>query len=228
MAQLVIQTNYLSYSAAFLTPRWSLLLDDQSRVVEALYESFSEKGTAPTDISLEGDADRPASESVAATIPNVGVFSVKNDGVQFAAQGITDAGLESLPDILRRGTEWLRVDAGKGRLFESHTVNYIAHGGIPGSNSTEVLQRLPQRALGFESSMPSGIIAHGRVQDLGAEASVHLTVDHSAHIRDGLYVQLIVHLIADQVNYSKLLSSTRSILDKGLASLDLTLPIAAQ
>jgi hypothetical protein len=212
MRTLTIQRNQLEYVGLYSRPPFTLWGAGQV-ILEGLYDAFAGLYSGLGDFRIEGDAAQPADQAVTVTLPHQSVFRFKFDRIEATHFDFRADDVPFLADVLTRGRGWL--NSGDLRVpFQSHLLTYTAHASSDGT-SKDLLSGIGfQTIAALGENLGTGALFHGNIPELGWR--VQLTVDHSLSVTDGVFIQFLVLIMEDQLNYDEAVRSGQRILSNAL------------
>lgn len=217
---LSIQRNQVRYVGLFVRPAFPLW-GNGAAILQGLYEAFSKFHVGIADFTNVAASANPADQAVTVRLGTNAEYRFGFDRVEATLTNFTDRDLDALPDVLQQADQWLRSVVPEFS-FLTHTVAYHSHSGVSPGTSEEVLAALPSARLpNREHSRESGIIYHFDVPE--RELGLHLTLDHSLSIEDGLFIDYTAIRRSGDIDYVDWLKDLRQELDSALESLGLRL-----
>jgi hypothetical protein len=220
MLRLLVQQNATEYVGAFARPPFSLWGDGRA-LLEGLHDTFSGFGVALKDFRIEGTVEDPSSQTVRVYIGSTGQYRFRFDRVEAAITNGSTEDLMLLPSILANGGSWLRATV-PDFTFQSHLLSYVAHGALSEQRSEDFLTSLgTPRLPTLGTARGSGVIFHG--EDVERSWRFQLTVDHSLVVNDGLFVQIVILMAQDNVDYPAFVLESENILRSSLSAIGLEL-----
>lgn len=122
--------------------------------------------------------------------------------------------------VLAHGDTWLRTQRGAGTLMHSHYFTYAAHAFPLSTSARELIMELGAPALaGFGEGDGTGLIFHTRVEPKGFP--MQLTIDHSHQMQNCIFVELVVRMEQDEIDYAEAGLQLLRTTDRALAALGL-------
>jgi len=215
MPTLTVNYNQLTYSGTFVKPAFDLL---SGKIAGGgLFDVFSPFGIALNSISEEGLLSNPSTLAINVYLGNLGNYKLKLDGVEWKAINFDDEAIPKFPEVLQAASDWLRASVANFS-FKSHVFIYNSHCAMSEGNAKEFLL-----ALGYKSpvilgeELGNGLIHNWFSAELGG--SVQFLLDRSKAVQGGLFVQFIVVIEGDQIDYRMLSEKGYGILATELSAL---------
>lgn len=220
MESLLVQQNVVEYVGGFSRPPFSLWGNGQV-LLEGLYDSFSQFNVSLKDLRVEGTPEDPSSQTIKVYLGASGQYRFRFDRVEATMTNGTATELESFPIIIRKGSTWLRA-AVPEFAFKSHLLSYSAHASLSAATSESVLQGLRTPHLpALGATRGSGVIFHA--DDVARGWRLQLTLDHSLLVENGLFLQLSIFAVQDDIDSPPLFSAAERILSDSLSALGMSL-----
>jgi len=219
MPTLTVNYNQLSYAGTFVKPAFDLLGGKLGG--GGLYELFSPFGIGLNSISEEGSISSPSTVAINIYLGTLGSYKLKLESVEWKVTNYGEEVLSKFPEVLQASSEWLRASVADFS-YKNHVFVYNAHCALSEGASKEFLLSLGHKSpvvLGEE--LGNGLIHNWFSPDLGA--TVQFTVDRSTPIKDGLFIQFIVVIEGDQIDYQSISEKGYAILNAELKALGLEL-----
>lgn len=218
LLKLIIEQNQFSYTGAFSRPALSLW-NEGEKIFKGLITAFESFGVDLTDIRVEVINQSPAGQLVIADLDLLGRYGFRFNQVEWLADDLDEPEIAAIPQVLQRGDDWLRSVI-NDFSFKSHTLSYSSHSQLSEGTSQDFLKRFLNRELaGVGTSLGSGIFYHWEVSDL--EGYLHLSVDHSRIVSDGLFVQVNIEVSKDRLNFEQAIVTGRTKVENALAQIGL-------
>ena len=220
MRKLTVLQNQVSYIGLFSKPAFSLW-GDGARILEGLYETFAPYKINLADFRQDSLSPVVADASVTVFVGVSGSYKFKFDRLELTLSNLSDSDLAALPEMLARGTSWLRATV-SDFSFQTHLFTYNNHSEVSGGTAKDFLSTLPQVELpDVGRGIGNGVIFNWIEPKL--ERRVQLLIDHSNIHKDGLFIQLSLQSTADEVDYLEAVATGRVILDTVLAKVGLVI-----
>jgi len=220
MTQLSVRDNRIEYVGLLKKPVFNLW-GEGGAILGGLYDALSPYHNGLKSFGSIGDGGSPADQAVTVDLGWQAQFRFRFDRIEAHLHTFDDSQLQTFPGVLERGAAWLLAQQPQP-AFDSHLVTYRCHGPLVASNGAAFLATLPTpRLKGLGPTADAGVILHGALPSRGT--LVHLTLDHSIRIRDGLFVEFQAFLPEGSIDYSVTLAELRTALDSLLAEIGLEL-----
>lgn len=198
MPNLLVEQNQLDYFGAFERPAFTLWGEGRA-LLEGMYDAFSGPGTTFSDFRVEGLPDDPSTQTVKVHLGLKGTYRFKFDRVEATMTNLSEQGLVEAFSLLQKGEVWLRATVPQFR-FTQHLFGYTAHCEIQDGTSESALADLGLvKCEGIGQSRSSGIIFHSEIPE--ENLTLHLTVDHSLAVHEGLFLSLSIVLNQNEIDY---------------------------
>lgn len=223
MRVLDVQHAQLDYLAVLERPAFPLWANFPG-MMSGLYQAFDGLHSGLGDLTVEGDGRDPLNRAVVVALGEQGIFRVGYERVEAELPGYTHDDLGAFPATLARGDRWMRTHW-SGVAVETHCFTFSIHGALNGGSSGDFLRSLSKINLGIGTNLGTGLILHAFLPRTGWE--VHLTLDHSSVVEEGLFVQYVVMIGDDEINYERALEVAISYLHKGAETLGLDIGTGA-
>lgn len=218
MPKLVIEQNNIEYYGIFQEPALDFI-GDLRALLKLLYGTFSNYGIGLSSFRVEGDAQEVAGLSVNVRLGVRGIYKFKFDHVVVTLSEFNSEQLAGFFETIQLAEEHLRGAISK-LSFKTHAFFYTSHSKLSEGTATEFFRGLPSRDIPvYGEDLGSGVLQAWR--DTSNDARCSLSVDHSAQVKDGIYVAYRVVIDRDQVDYIPLAVTAQQNLYKALASMDL-------
>jgi hypothetical protein len=197
MPTLTINYNQLSYAGTFVKPAFDLL---SGKIAGGgLFDVFTPFGIALHSISEEGLISNPSTVAINVYLANLGNYKLKLDGVEWKVINFGEEVIPKFPEVLQASSAWLRASVANFS-FKNHVFIYNAHCALPKGNSKEFLLGLGYKSpLILGEELGNGLIHNWFSAELGA--SIQFMLDRSTPVKGGLFVQFIVVIEGDQIDY---------------------------
>jgi hypothetical protein len=215
MVSIEVSQDQLEYVGLLATPAFTLLSDPE-KIVGGLYYAFLGLHTGLGDFQTEGTG---VLQQTVINLHTRGTYRFSVERVEWQFLG---AGLWELdPSPLVRGDSWLR-SAVSGLKFKNHYITYAAHTWMREGTARDFLLSHPRPHLvGFGEDHGTGLIFHGYHPD--RNWSVHLTIDHSNLVQNGLFLQMVVVIAAESIDYVQTIRVMDELFRRAIAQLGLDL-----
>lgn len=218
MRKLIIQQNQVSYVGLFSKPAFSLW-DNGAKILEELYKVFSPYKVSLADFRQDYLSPVISDASVTVFLGSKGNYKFKFDRVEVLLSNFTEQELTDFPDVLLRGTEWLRSDI-PDFSFQTHLFTYHNHSKLSEGTAKEFLLSFSQVSLDdIGMGIGNGLIFNWI--EPKQERRVQLTIDHSYAYVDALFIQFLIQSVGDKIDYWETAATGRELLDNALAKLGL-------
>jgi hypothetical protein len=217
MLSLEVYQDQLEYVGLFAAPVFGLL-SQREKVVSGLYYAFLGLHSGLADFQVEGEGAGGLAETIAVNLTDRGTYRFSSERVEWTFSG--PGGRSELDgSVLDRGNAWLRSTV-PSVAFKEHFYTYFAHAWVIGGSAREFLIGLNSPHLhGFGENQGTGLIFHADFPDHGW--SVQITIDHSNVAADGLFVQILAVVSADQVDHQQTAKGVDRLLRDSLERLGL-------
>jgi hypothetical protein len=218
MKTLTINQTQVNYVGTFARPALSLM-SGTSKLIEGLYEAFSDYQLELQNFYIEGTGANPSTIGANVGLGTLGIYRLKLDRAEWFISDFDDEALEKFPEVLQHGSDWLRSHI-ENFSFKSHALIYVSHSKLSEGTSQDFLLSLPSKNLfEFGQNLGEGIIYNWLDPEIGGR--VQLMIDHSLTVKDGLYVQLSAVIDADEINYANVAERGWDIFDEALEKIGL-------
>lgn len=222
MLSLQVYQDQLEYVGLFAAPVFGLL-SQREKVVSGLYHAFLGLHSGLGDFQVESEGTGTLSETIVVNLTNRGTYRFSSERIEWTFPG--PGGRSEIDgSVLERGNAWLR-SVSPGVTFQQHFYTYFAHAWVIGGSAAEFLIGLGSPYLpGFGENQGTGLIFHANFPD--HDWSIQITIDHSNVAQDGLFVQILAVVTADQVNHQQTVERVDKLLRQSLDRLGLPLETA--
>ena len=219
MRKLIIQQNQVSYVGLFSKPAFSLW-GNSSRILEELYKAFTPYKVSLADFRQDYLYPVISDVSVSVFLGSKGNYKFKFDRIEASFSNFTEQELTDFPDVLSRGTDWLR-SAIPDFSFQTHLFTYHNHSKLSEGTAREFLLSFSQVSLeDIGAGLGNGLIFNWI--EPKQERRVQLTIDHSLAYTDALFIQmLLIQSVGDKIDYQETAETGRDLLDSALAKIGL-------
>lgn len=218
MRKLIVEENQFSYVGIFSKPALSLWADG-ARIFDGLLTAFAPYGVNLSDINISVINQSPAGQIITADLDPLGKYGFRFDQVEWSADDLTEDEISEFPQVLQRGEDWLRSVV-PDLSIKSHALVYLSHSRLSEGNSKEYLSSFSERDVpGIGINLGSGIFYHWEISNSGW--IVHLAIDHSRTVTDGLFVQIGIEINNDRINFKDVTTKGRTLLEYALAKIGL-------
>jgi hypothetical protein len=216
MLTVQVHQDQLEYVGIFATPAFPLLSRPE-RVVSGLYSAFLGMHSGLADFTIESESQVPLSNTIVVNLTNRGTYRFHSERIEWT---FPDAGSWELDaSILDQASGWLRSALPTAR-FASHYYTYYAHTWVEGSSAREFLLGFPTPQIhGLGENLGTGLIFHTNFPD--HNWSIQLTIDHSNVVLDGLYLQVVATVGAEELNHQQTVRYIDGIFRESLKRLGL-------
>ena len=219
MRTLTVNRNQIDYVGTFERPAFSLV--GNTRIMEGLYDAFSVYQVTLADFRLDTGATVATDFGVNVFLKSLGQYRLRFDRVEWSVSGFVDEDMPRLPEVLKKGEEWLRTME-PSLSFKSHTFVYNAHCQLSEGTSKEFLLGLHRNDdLNLGESLGNGLIHSWRDTNIGGR--FNLVIDHSLFVKDGIFIQLISLIEDDQTDHSVVFAAGQTALNQALNNIGLQL-----
>jgi hypothetical protein len=213
MRRMEIERDQLDYVGLLAAPAFHLFSSPQT-LASGLYYAFLGLHSGTESLSLEGDLKQPLNWSCGITLSTQETYRLSLQRVEWTRPGAWSWELNA--GSLGRGDTWLRTGV-SGALLQSHYFTYSAHLRVEEGNAYDVLTALRTPLLpGFVESYATGAVFHVHLSP--QQWDVQFTVDYSQWLAGGIFVQMIVVLQQDVIEYSQIGLSLLKVLHRLLAA----------
>lgn len=217
MRKLIIQQDDASYTGIFSSPAFAFL-GQGAKLVEGLYRAFTDYGITLSNISLDSSPDLSA-PVMKVDLNELGDYEFSFEKIEWTMSNISEDSLTRAPEILRHGEEWLR-SASPDFTFQGHIFNYYSHNLLSEGTSQDFLRESSKVDIpDVGESLGNGLILHWELPEQGWQ--MNLTIDHSKAFLGGLFIDQDVIVKSDQVDYEKLLATSRELFKNTLGKVGL-------
>lgn len=216
MRQLEIVDDQLEYVGLFATPAFRLFTSSAA-VASGLYHAFYELHSGTDDITFEREPTDPLRGSCEVDLGPEGTYKVSLERVEWERPDSWVRELNS--SVLARGDTWLRSARPGAPLMHSHYFTYTAHASLNSGSARELLLGLGGPPLaGLGENDGTGLIFHSRISP---DTSIRFTIDHSHEVEDGLFLELLAIMEADQIDYIAIGPWLLDIVHRAVSGLEL-------
>jgi hypothetical protein len=223
MRVLDVQHAQLDYLAVLERPAFPLWANFPG-MMSGLYQAFDGLHSGLADLTVEGDGRDPLSRTVVVALGEQGLFRVGYERVEAELPDYTQDDLAAFPATLARGDRWMRTHW-SGVVVETHCFTFSIHGVLKEGSSGDFLRSLSKINLGIGKNLGTGLILHAVLPKTSWQ--LHLTLDHSSAVEGGLFVQYVVMIGDDEINYERALDAVINFLHNGAETLGLDIGIGA-
>lgn len=218
MTKLITKSNSFDYYGFFVDPLFPLLGEIKT-MLGGLYNTFSAYNVSLNSFRLEGDVSNPASAAILVHLGRCGNYRLKFDHVQVGVSDHTTEDVEGTVGAIKKGDTWLRETV-PSMKFRTHVAAFIGHFSLVDTTSSKFLLEMPRRNTPVRGKdLGSGIVEtwHDDVMD----AKVRLTIDHSLQQADGLYLNYMITLERDEIDYVEIAQQSDALLNSVINELGL-------
>jgi hypothetical protein len=217
MRRLITQEDTTGYAGFFLHPAFALW-SGGVRIIEGLYHTFNEYGAGLDDIKLETTPES-SSPVVKVDLGDLGDYKVSFEQVEWEVSNIDGEDFARVPEILGRGEKWLRSIT-PDFAFKLHGLTYYSHNLLSEGTSGDLLRGVSNVDIpDVGASLGTGLMFHWQLPKEGWR--MNLIVDHSNLYTDGLFLEQEVFVLSDEIDYTKLVISSRKLLADALTKIGL-------
>lgn len=220
MQILDVQQTQLDYVAVLERPAFPLWTNVPG-MMSGLYQAFEGLHPGLGGLTVEGDAQDPLGRAVSVDLGAQGTFRVAYDRVEVILSQYTADDLAAFPATLSKSDWWLRSHWA-GAVVLGHYLTFSVHGALRDSTSADFLRAVcPLELPGIGNSLGTGLIFHAALP--GTAWELHLTLDHSNVVEEGLFVQYVVTIGEDRIDHATALGTSAGLLDRAAESLELVI-----
>jgi len=213
LKKLQTQENQVSYVAVFSRPAFALW-GQGGRILDGLFTAFEKRGISLSDFVFDQTSQVPAAQSITVNLSPSCYFKFQLERIESVLKNFTDQDLMLFAEILQQTTDWLRA-AVPGLSFKSHLFGYFGHSRLSEGTSKDVLASFPTVSVpDIGVSEGNGIIFHWQLPE--REWKIQLTIDHSLTLQKGLFTQFFLLTPGDNIDYQKVATAGRDIMEKAL------------
>ena len=102
--------------------------------------------------------------------------------------------------------------------FQSHVFTYATHNEVVNGTASEILMQTSELELSrLGTNRGTGLTFHGDLEE--GTSRVQLTVDHSATVENGLFVQLVWLILGDELDHASTIAAQWDLFSAALADL---------
>jgi hypothetical protein len=218
MTKLHVHQAQLDYVAVFAVPAFPLW-ENVPAMLGGLYSAFDGLHSGLADLSVEGSEADPLGRKVLVSLGAHGSLRVGYDRIE-ASTPLVGAAPSRFRDVLVQGDAWLRTSWSTAAVH-THYLTFSIHAGLDHGTSVDYLRSLGGPVLtGIGDDLGTGVIFH--VAPPVGQWQVHLTLDHSPLVEGGLFVEYVVTIPVDQIEFPAVLTHSDAILVNALASVGLS------
>jgi hypothetical protein len=216
-----VEQTQIEYAGFFSRPAFALWGEGRT-ILEGLFTALDGFHTGLKDFRGIGEGANPSEQAVVVGLGANASYRFRFDRVEASAHNLGDDEIsERLPMLLARGDSWLRSSV-KDLAFAAHILTYSGHWTLEKATAREFLQNLSNLSLpSLGTNLGSGILFHGEIPERNLRAN--LTVDHSVVVQNALFVQYLILVNRDVLDYRAMFREGRTMLDAALERLDLEL-----
>lgn len=219
MQEFDIVQDQLEYVGLLAVPAFRLFATPAA-LASGLYHAFQGFHSGADAITFDGDVAQPLRQACAVDLGDHGSYKLSVERVEWTRPGAWAWELNST--LLAHGDAWLRSTRTAGALLHSHYFTYSAHARPLSGSVRDLLLSIGAPPLpGFGESDGTGLIFHTRTAD--GNYPVQLTVDHSHEVENGLYLELVVSIEQDLIEYGNIGSWLLGLLHHATANLRLSI-----
>lgn len=220
MQILEVQQTQLDYVAILERPAFPLWANVPG-MMSGLYQAFEGLHPGLGGLTVEGDGRDPLGRAVTVDLGDQGTFRVAYDRVEAILPQYTADDLGAFPWTLARADFWLR-NHWAGAVVQGHYFTFSVHGVLRDGSTADFLRTVcPLELPGIGQSLGSGIIFHAALP--GTARELHLTLDHSSVVEEGLFVQYVVTIGEDHIDHAAALETSIGFLHRAAGSLGLVI-----
>jgi hypothetical protein len=217
MRQLEIVQDQLDYVGLLAAPAFRLF-SDRMALASGLYHAFQGYHSGVDSVTFESDPTQPLREVCEIDLDDYGAYKVTVERIEWTRLDAWTWALDCA--LLARGDAWLRSLRAGHAVMHSHYFTYTAHATTLLGVGRDLLLELGAPALrSLGESDGTGLIYHARLSP--GNHPVQLTIDHSHEAPNGVYLELIVSLETDLLDYEKIGSWLLDILNRSIGELGL-------
>jgi len=218
MKKLLVQQNQVTYAAQFARPVFALW-GDGKRILEGLFTAFNKRGITLANFRFDQSSQDPAAQALIVSFNPSYFFKFHLDHVESILNNFRSEDLIVFPEVLNEGAEWLRSSI-PDFSFHSHLFTYFGHAKLSQGSSHDVLAAIPTFSIPeIGTSEGNGIIFHWKLPDRGWKTQ--LLIDHSLTVSNGLFIQFLLFITEDSINYAETAKVGRNIMDVALKQIGL-------
>lgn len=218
MLAIQVSEDQLEYVGLFATPAFGLLSQPE-QVVSGLYNAFLGMHSGLSDFEIESESQVPLSDTIVVNLASRGTYRFSSERIDWTFPNAGSTELDA--SVLDRADGWLR-SAFPAANFQAHYYTYHAHTWVSDGSAREFLLGLGSPQLpGFGENQGTGLIFHANFPT--RDWAIQLTVDHSNVVAEGLYLQIVATVGADQVNHQKTVRYIDKMFRESLTRLGLQL-----
>lgn len=205
MRQLDIVQDQLEYVGLLAAPAF-WFFENPPALASGLYHAFQGYHSGSTrvlrplgtdDITFERDATHPLRQAYTVDLGTYGSYKVGLERVEWVRPGSWAYELNS--SVLALGDTFLRPGRADSVLMHSHYFTYTAHAFSVSETARDLLRGLGGPSLsGFGENDGTGLIFHSQ---LAPGSSFQFTIDHSHEVQNGVFLELVVIVEKDQIDY---------------------------
>lgn len=217
MTRLIVQKNQISYVGIFSKPIFSLYGKGEI-ILAGLYDILTPYQITIADIRSETSSSL-SDQSIVVSLGIGSTFKFSLDRIELTLYDYHEQQFWDFPDILKRSEEWLRSSIADFS-FQTHLFTYASQNALSEESSQEFLLRFSNVDIpGVGISEGTGMIFHWNVPEKGWRSQ--LTLDHSLAVLNGLFLQYLIRMETDKINYKEIVTAGKSTLDLALAQIGL-------
>lgn len=218
MRSITVHQDQLEYVGLFATPAFGLLAQPD-KVASGLYYAFVGLHSGLTNFQIEDDTGTALARPVAVNLGARGTYRFTYERIEWTYPGAGQTELDVA--VLARGDAWVR-SALPELKFQHHYYTYFAHCSIDQGSARDFLLSLssPQLA-GFGENQGTGLIFHANFPP--HDWAIHITIDHSNVVPNGLYVQCVTAINGDAVSHQENVRYIDGLFRQALAQFGLIL-----
>jgi len=198
MPKLIPQQVQINYIGLFSKPIFSLW--NQGGTLEKLFTAFQQYNVSIGDMRYDVSSPNFADATLTVHLFNFsGSYKYKLDRVEAVFQDYTEEQFPIIPDVLRNGDECFRSLV-SDFSFQTHLFTHASHNELSEGTSKGFLQGLSNVDVpGIGLNQGNGITFHWDIPERNWR--FQLAIDHSTYVNNGVFLQFLVRLSDDRIDY---------------------------
>lgn len=209
MRTLSVLQNQITHVGLFTRPTLALWGEEQ-KILQGLYEAFSSYKVTLADFRCDSSSPVLADRSVVVGLGPTLVYKFKFDRIETVLSAFTDQELERFPEVLSKGSDWIR-SAAPEFTFQTHLFTYYCHSSLSEGTASEFLRTLTQTSFEIPGvGLGNGVIFNWIEPE--REQRIQFTVDHSHVYPEALFLHFTLQDSTDLIDYEGVLKPGKALL----------------
>lgn len=223
MPKLLAQQVQVTYIGLFSEPMFSVWGLGE-KVLGGLYKAFTEYNVTAGDMRYETMYPNFTDSTITVNLFNYSAnYKYKIDRVEAVFSDFTEEQSQRIPQVLKHGDDWLRS---LGPEFSLKTQLFIhsSHNQLSEGTSEKFLKALSNVDIpDIGVSKGNGVTFHWNVPE--RDWNLSMAIDHSASVADGLFIQFLLKITKDKLDYADTFQSAVTLGRIALAKLGLEVQV---